>query len=35
MVFSNALAGVSEKELATCLKVFNRMNDNANSGDVQ
>lgn len=35
MVFSNALAGVSEKELATCLKVLNRMNDNANSGDVQ
>ncbi|MBL7982029.1 MAG: MarR family transcriptional regulator [Flavobacteriales bacterium] len=32
-VFAQVLEGVSEKEVAACLKVLNTMNENANSGD--
>ncbi len=34
-VFAQVLDGVGEKELATCLKVINAMNEKANSGDVK
>ena len=33
--FAQVLEGVSEKDLAACLKVMNAMNDNANSGDTK
>lgn len=34
-VFAQVLEGVSEKEIAACLKVLNTMNENANSGDTK
>ncbi|HEY0979058.1 MAG TPA: MarR family winged helix-turn-helix transcriptional regulator [Flavobacteriales bacterium] len=34
-VFTQVLEGIGEKELATCLKVINAMNESANSGDVK
>lgn len=34
-VFERVLEGVSEKDLAACLKVIATMNENANSGDTK
>lgn len=34
-VFAEVLEGISEKDIAACLKVINAMNDNANSGDAK
>ena len=34
-VFAQLLQGLSEKEVATCLRVIHTMNDNANSGDAK
>lgn len=34
-VFAQVLEGVSEKDVATCLKVLRAMNDKANSGDAK
>lgn len=33
--FTHVLEGVSEKDLAACLKVMRAMNENANSGDAK